>query len=195
MPAAKWKHVYPRIDPLLHDLYVNRAGQGHNGFSVKPLAERLGLPTFVLKHRAVILGLARTKEFPWSEKEIKILERFAHRHPEVIQRKLKCAGFHRSMTGIVLKRKRLRLCKNHGGWSLTQLALAFGEDQHKISLWVNTGLLRAEHCGTKRLPQQGGDRYFIKPAWVKAFIVQNIAEVDLRKADKYFIVDVLTGPS
>ena len=50
------------------------------------------MPHWALKKRARELGLARTKELPWSERELEILARYAWMSDERIRLKLKAAG-------------------------------------------------------------------------------------------------------
>lgn len=85
--------------------------QSHTGSNeVNELAKRFGMPRWRITRWAIQWGLiAKQKKEPdWSEREINILRKNARFHPEVIQRKLKKRGFVRSVTGIVLKRKRER---------------------------------------------------------------------------------------
>jgi hypothetical protein len=68
-----------------------------------------------------VLGLARVKEPEWNAGEIAILERWGHPSDAVIQRKLKAEGFHRSVTAIHLKMKRLHVKQNLDGYSARSL--------------------------------------------------------------------------
>jgi hypothetical protein len=65
------------------------------------------MPHWALKKRARDLGLARTKEQPWSERELEILARYAWMSDERIPLKLKAAGYARTVTEIHLKLKRM----------------------------------------------------------------------------------------
>jgi hypothetical protein len=56
------------------------------------------MPHWALKKRARELGLARTKELPWSERELEILARYAWMSDERIRLKLKAAGYARTVT-------------------------------------------------------------------------------------------------
>jgi len=138
--------------------------------------------------------IAKTRKEPdWGERELKILERSAHLSPERIALRLKRYGFSRSVTGIVLKRKRMRFLRNLHGWSKRQVAACFGVDDHAISRWIRLGYLKAKRRGTKRVEAQGGDHWFIKDKWLRDFIVNNVAEIDFRKVDKFWLVDLLAG--
>jgi hypothetical protein len=200
LKKIKWrsgKTVKHIVTPEMHDAIRQAyAGETGNG-QINDLAARIGLPRWKVTRYAISQGwTARTNKEPdWTAKEIDILERSAHRAPEVIQRYLKRAGFKRSVTGIILKRKRMRLLQNLEGQSAQGLAGCFGIDVHCVMRWINRGQLKAMPRGLHRTPQQGGDIYLIKDRWVRDFVLANLAEVDLRKVDKYWFVDLIANGS
>jgi hypothetical protein len=59
--------------------------------------------------------------------------------------------------------------------------------------WIESGDLKAIRRETARTELQGGDIWFIEKTAVKAFIIQNIGIVDIRKVDKFWFVEMLTG--
>jgi hypothetical protein len=111
--------------------------------------------------------------------------------PERIRLALKMAGFNRSTTGILLKRKRLGMLQNMPGQSATSLAKCFGADAKMITGWIENGWLKAEKRGTHRTEKQGGDMYYILTSDVREFIIDNIGVIDIRKVDKFWFVDML----
>jgi len=161
---------------------------------VRLLADKLKFPRWVISRRARDIGAyePRLKEPVWSEKELKILERNAHHHPETIRRHLKKSGFIRSITGIIIKRKRMRFLKGMDEQSVTKLAMCFGVDVHSVSRWIKEGLLKAQMRGTQRTERQGGDIYYIRDQWIRDFIKENIGLIDIRKVDKFWFVDVMS---
>lgn len=161
--------------------------------AVNELADRLRKPRWAIARRAFEIGATepRIKEPVWSEQELGILELSAHRHTAVIRRHLKKAGYKRSEMGIFLKRKRMRFLQNMNGQSVNSLAGCFGIDAHCVTRWIDKGLLKSSNRGTDRMPQQGGDMYYIKDAWVKEFINQNIGIIDIRKVDKFWLIGIL----
>jgi hypothetical protein len=60
-----------------------------------------------------------------------------------------------------------------------------------VTGWVNKGWLRAARRGTERTPQQGGDEHWIHMRDVRRFVIDNVAAVDFRKVDKFWLVDLL----
>ena len=102
------KYIFSdQVDQLIREIYLS-----HRGAKTRPgirlLAKKVGMPHWALKKRARELGLARTKELPWSEPELEILARYAWMSDERIRLKLKAGGYARTVTGIHLKLKRMR---------------------------------------------------------------------------------------
>ena len=190
---GKWP-ISPEMHKEIKRLYQTRVGMSKD-HPVKAYAEKIGYPRWKITRYAMTQGwVARQKKARgWSEKELRILQQSAHRHPEVIQRHLKRTGFNRTVVAIVQKRKRQRCLKNIGGQSAYQLAQCFGIDSHTITRWIRLGYLKANKRGTERTSKQGGDTYFIRDKWVRDFILEYIAEIDIRKVDKFWFVDLLAG--
>ena len=149
------------------------------------LTKKLAVPRWVVKRRAQALGLARTKEKPWSEKEIAYLE--AHMHYLSLAVLAKKLG--RSITAVSLKAKRLSIRKSGEGYTASSLAQAFGVDDHKIVRWVELGLIRA----SKRNSERPRDMYFIPEREVKSFVRTYPTEIDLKKVDQVWFIDLLIG--
>ena len=183
--------ITPEIHQQIVKVYQNDTGNGQ----VRDLAARLNYPRWKISRYAMQIGLiAKQKKEPdWTEREISILQRGAHLHPEAIQRKLKKDGFQRSVIGIVLKRKRMRFLKNLEGMSSCGLAECLGVDSHFVIRAILAGRLKAEHRGTNRKEIQGGDIWFIKEKDIKDYILKWLPEIDIRKVDKYWFVSLLTG--
>ena len=172
-----------------YHLYVDH----NNRKAIGSCARKLGLPKWLVTRRGGALGLARVKEPAWGADEVALLERWGHLTDAVIQRKLKAAGFHRSINGIHLKLKRLRIRQNLDGYSACSLATAFGVDSHKVTNWIRRKMLRATQRGTDRTEQQGGDTFWITQKAVRDFVLVYPDEVDLRKVEKWWFLDLLTN--
>jgi len=190
---SRRKHVFNhQIDQLIREIYLsNRSARTRPGIPL--LAKKVGIPHWALKKRARELGLARTKELPWSEAELRILARYAWMSDERIRLKLKSAGFARTVTGIHLKLKRMRFKDDGSFYSAYSLAQALGIDPHAVTRWIKSGHLKAKFRGTARGPQQNGDSYLIQEKDVRRFILEHPTEIDLRKVDQIWFIDVLTN--
>ena len=98
---SRRKHIFTdQIDQLIRAVYLNHRDE-KTRFGIRALAKKVGMPHWALKKRAWELGLARTKELPWSGPELTILSRYAWMSDERIRLKLKAAGYSRTVTGIL----------------------------------------------------------------------------------------------
>ena len=187
----------PEMDAEIREVYQKAVYMPgfHKTAPVKRLAQRLKIPRWTVSKRAGQLGVRRIikKEPNWCEQELKILSRQAYKHPEVIQRHLKKAGYYRSVQGIVLKRKRMYLLQGLEFETAHSLADCLGIDGHAVVKYIQKGLLKAKRRGTKRTWRQGGDHYLIKPTNIRKFVIKNVSILDFRKIDKFWLVDLLAG--
>ena len=178
------------IDCVVRDAYT-RQRRGDRS-ALKQAAGRLGWPRWAVVRRGAELGLARTKEKPWSPQEEEVLFACGHLPWSGVQRRLTQAGYQRSCAAIAVKMTRLRVKSNLGGYSAHSLAKAFGVDVHKVLYWIKHGLLAAERRGTERTQFQGGDTWWICDKAVKQFILRAPEEVDLCRVEKFWFLDLLT---
>jgi hypothetical protein len=187
------KYVFSeQLDHLIRAIYLDRPGAKTRP-GIRVLAKRVGIPHWALKKRARELGLARTKEKPWSEPELEILGRYAWMSDERIRLKLKAAGYTRSATGIHLKLRRMKFKHDPGFYSANGLAQALGIDSHAVSRWIRSGHLKAKLRGTARGEKQNGDIYLIREKDVRRFILEHPTEIDLRKVDQLWFLDLITN--
>jgi len=187
----------PHIDEAIRRVYQ---GDGHKG-AVEELARTLGRPRWWIRDRALRLGLQppRFKEPPWTSEEIEIAAELSHRPLSSIQSALKRAGYRRSESAIAVKLKRIGTPMGRNGdpdrYTGTQLARLFGVTLGVVRRWIIRGWLVASRRGTARTAQQGGDEWWIHRRDVVAFIFNNPAAVDLRKAEKFWLLDLLAQPA
>jgi hypothetical protein len=146
---------------------------------------------WAVSRRALQLGVraSHIKEPVWSDAELHILELNAMLSPEVIQRKLRAQGYTRSVAAVNLKRKRLHLRQQQVPCSAHAVAECFGIDRHAVLRWIEKGLLKASKKGTKR----ENDEWHIEDRHIRQFIVENVGIIDIRKVDKVWFVELLTG--
>ena len=181
-----------QIDQRIREIYQNHP-DAKTRPGIRLLAKKVGMPLWALKKRARELGLARTKEQPWSEPELDILARYAWMSDERIRLKLKAAGYARTVTGIHLKLKRMRFKEDVSFYSANGLARALGIDNHAVARWIRAGHLKAKYRGTERTDQQGGDIYLIHEKDIRRFILEHPTDIDLRKVDQLWFLDVITN--
>jgi hypothetical protein len=190
---SRRKYVFTdQIDQLIREIYLN-----HRDAKTRPgtrlLSKKVGMPHWALKKRARELGLARTKELPWSEPELAILSRYAWMSDERIRLKLKAAGYGRTVTGIYLKLKRMRFKHDGSFYSASGLAQALGIDSPAVTRWIKSGHLKAKSRGTARTEQKNGDIYLIHEKDVRRFILEHPTDIDLRRVDQIWFLDLITN--
>lgn len=167
--------------------------------AVKVAARRVGYPPWIVKRRAQLLGLSkpRRKEPPWSAAELEVVERHAARGAEYVRKALADAGHHRTLTAVVIKRKRTGCSgRGHGSYSLGEVAGLLGVDAKTTSRWRSLGLLSARARGTSRTPQQGGDEALVTQENLRAFVLRNAHLIDLRKVppeNHLWFIDLVSG--
>jgi hypothetical protein len=192
-PRGKRKYMFTdQIDQLIRELYLNRPDVKTRP-GIRLLAKKVNIPHWALKRRARDLGLARTKELPWSEPELEILARYAWMSDERLRLKLKAAGHTRTATAIHLKLRRMAFKKDGGFYSANSLAQALGIDPHAVTRWINRGDLKAKPRGTARGQAQNGDIYLIREKDVRRFILAHPIDIDLRKVDQLWFLDLITN--
>jgi len=145
------RHVWtttPFIDDAIRRTYQGNPTKG----AVNELARRLGRPRHWVSQRARQLSLIvpRFKEPPWSPAENRILEENAHRSLSTIQRRLRAAGYTRTETAILTRRKRLHLsAQDPNAHSAYELAGLFGVDGKTVTGWIAKGWLKAKRRGRR----------------------------------------------
>ena len=159
--------------------------------SVANLAERIGRPPWWVSKRARELGLItpRFRDPTWSEAELAIVAATEQFRPEATQRRLRAAGFERTISAVVVRRKRMgiRVPEPVGEYSAAQVAKLLGYEPAIGSRWVRLGLLGAsKDC----------DEHRITDAQLRRFIAEHPLQVDLRKlplGNRPWFIELLTG--
>ncbi len=185
------RYAYPideRIDEQIRMAHQRAPERG----DMQRLADRLGRPRWWVTRRARELGLItpRFAEPAWSAEELAIIERTAGRLPAIARKALAEAGFQRSLTAVVVKRKRLEIpvptpARTH---TAAGLATLLGHDRKTVLRWLSDGKLRAADRGNRNL---------IRERDVRAFLLRHPEQVDLRKLPlmnrEWFIRLLATG--
>ena len=175
---------------------IRRCYQAPTNDGVNKCARSIGRPLWWVSKRAVTLGLVapRFREPAWSEPEDGIVEANSCRALRTIRNALARAGFTRTETAIRTRINRLGASRiDPNGMSSREAGRLMGEDSHKIVLWISEGWLKARRQGTERTEAQGGDLWKIKRGDLYQFIVDNAAQVDLRKVDKFWFIDLMAS--
>jgi len=180
------------LDALIRRTYETKPDKG----AVKALARQTGRPRHWIRARALTLGcvVPRFKAPPWRDAEKAIVLDNAHKRPATIQKLLKRAGFERTEAAIAVMIKRSGAdTQDPDHFTARGLASVMGIDGSVVAAWITKGWLAAKRRGTERTAAQGGDQWWIHRRDVRRFIVDNAAVVDIRKADKFWLIDLLAG--
>jgi hypothetical protein len=111
------KYVFtPEMDQEIQDIYAINIDSKPR---VINFAEKFNMPRWTIYQRALKIGAVQSshQKKKWEKEEIRTLKKYARYEPLTIRKKLSEAGFHSSIEGIVLKRKRMRLLANLDGMS------------------------------------------------------------------------------
>lgn len=191
-PRKSAKYIItPEMHAQIEKVYKRDSGNGQ----VAALAEALRLPRWKVTRYAISQGwIAKQQKEPcWTEAETEQLQKFARYSPARIRIKMKERGYNRSETAIVLKLKRMNMRQNLGGHSARDVARCLGVDDHFVTNAIKGGRLRAIRRGTARTDRQGGDHWWILDQNIKIYILKHLYEIDIRKVDKYWFVDMLAN--
>ena len=179
----------PHIDEQIRFAHQRATKKG----DIERLAKQVGRPVWYVSKRARDLGLTtpRFKEPAWSAEELAIVEATRELTPEGTKRALARAGFKRSGTAVVVKRKRLSIPvpERVGIYSTGQVANLLGYERTTVIRWVRLGLLRAD----KR-----GDDHEITEQQLRQFLIRHPLQVDLRRlplGNRPWFIQVLAGES
>jgi len=158
------------------------------------LSRALRRPAWWITRRAVELGVSTGKaNSDWSREEVQIVEETLELTPRVVSNKLRAAGYSRTPTAIVVKRKRLGLRQYRDTYTARELAELMGiRCQKTVGRWIESGMLKAKRRGSG---YGANDPWEIAPSAVRNLIIDFTAEIDIRKCDKFWLVDLLSGVS
>lgn len=157
---------------------------------VTQLARDFNRPRWWMAARARSLGLQLPRLYgkPWTSEETSILRDGEDCAAQTVQRRLRAAGFKRSLGEINTKRLKLGIPAPKVGYSATELARLLGVSDCTVMRWIRSDLLQAT-----ALP---GGRWRVMPQQVRAFFVAHPLRMDLRAlpaGHQPWLIDVLTG--
>lgn len=158
--------------------------------TITELAERLAVPRWTVKKWGRELGLARQREPRWTSEDEEYLRRNLHRSSlGDIAKKLG-----RTKVSVKLKAKRLGVNKcEQEGYTMRGLCLGLGCDHKQVERWLDKGWIKGRRRHTERTSQQGGDVWYFSDDAIRKFITHHPREVDQRRFDWLWVLDILTG--
>jgi hypothetical protein len=176
------------FDEKIKEFYSNK---NRKPGDLKKFAESIDKPYRHIIKRASLLGLTDTfkKSIKLSPEEIELLERNIHKNISTIRKIFKSNGFHRTESSLSYHKKQYSSGyainrADAGIYSANHLSMFFNVLPDTVQRWIACGYLKATI---------NGKSYNIKSKDIKNFIVNYTQSVDFSKADKYFLVDILTS--
>jgi hypothetical protein len=182
----------PGIDAAIREAYRLR-NQFKNTRALVNAGARVGWSREAMIRRAAELGIAKTREKPWSRTEEDILEQWCSHSAWTIYNRLQEAGFHRTLVGIGTKMKRLKVRRSLDTFSPHQLAHYLGATENRIFAWIKAGWLKAEDRG---FASEKKTYWVIQPADLRKFILHHPDEIVLARIDpamQLWFLDLVSG--
>lgn len=159
--------------------------------TIDELVRRLGVPRWRVRRWAYELGLCRpnSKQPDWTDGDLGYLEAMIGRMSiKAIAKKLG-----RTETAVMVKAKRLGVRKSGDGYTLRALCEGLGCDHHKVQRWIAAGWLRGSRRQSERVEAQGGDMWYFTALAIRQLVRDHPLEVDPRRVDWVWLVDILSG--
>lgn len=185
-PARKSWTVSAEVDDALRVLHQTVPAPDE----VRALADRFGRPLWWMSQRARKLGLVTPRHYEpaWSEEEVAILREAEDMDARSIIKRLRRAGYSRSETSVITKRKRMRMPLPPEGYSARELAELLGVQDTLVLRWISRGLLAATRGAM--------DAWVITDAQLRNFVRSYPLRVEFRRlpvGHQPWFIDVLTG--
>lgn len=195
-PTGRRRYIVsPDLDEKIREGW--RAMDAGRKGAVAELAKQLQVPRWWLTKRMTFLGLTirHKKEPRWTAAEDALIREVPLHQPDKAAKIFREHGFQRSPTAIIVRAKRLALSRRASRQELsaTRAAAILGVDAKYVTGRILTGELPARKRDDRRLAQQGGSSWDIKPADLRRWIIDNIDVVDLRKVDKVPFIALISG--
>lgn len=187
--------VYPPgFDDALRKFYEQ--GNGIKKGECNAFADAQGVPRWWATKRAIKLGLVipHKKEPPWTAAEDALLKRAPVHDLDKAAKFFREHGFSRSPTAINVRCKRKDVSRRAARPTLSATAAGriLGVDIKGVTAEILRGDLKASKRADNRLPQQGGSAWDINRSDLRAYIVEHLERIDLRKVEKFEFVAILT---
>lgn len=174
---------------LIRAVYGNPE-YGNVGESIDYLMERIPVPRRTIKGWGRKMGLARIRDDHWTPEDLAYLEEY-YQKPSGKRAGIKdiAQRLGRTESAVRLKAKRMKFRRIQGDtYTICALADALGCDFHKVERWIANGWLNAPLDKSRENGQHA-----ISPSEIRRFIITYPSEIDHRRADWLWLLDILVG--
>lgn len=154
--------------------------------TIDELVRRLNVPRWTVRKWAGELGLTRKREPRWTPEDEVYLERNLH------CKSLAALAVYlgRTKVSVRLKAKRLGINKCYQeGYTMRGLCQGLGCDHKQVERWLERGWLKGRRRQTERT--HAPDVWYFSDDAIRKFIIAHPQEVDPRRFDWLWVVDVL----
>ena len=181
------------VDALIRKFYARPVKKN----TLRPFAASINRPHWYVKRRAEQLGVIvpRIREPGWSPREIEFLEEWAGLTPTTIRKKLSKQGYKRTVTAIILKRKRLGMSARDerelsGLYTAAGVGRMLGTHTTTVLRWIRMSQLTA-----KRRRDDGAEHteWDVTRDSLRRFLATYPQSVDLRMVDRDLFMDLAFG--
>lgn len=180
------REKYPTT-PAVDD-YIRQHYDPAQRRKAEEIAQAIGWPSWKVRKRASILGLARIRPTDWTvEEETFLLENVGTRTIHWIAKRL--PG--RTLTGVAVKIKHMRISRRvSDGYNASSLAECFGVNPSTVLRWIRSGKLHARRLETMNDENQP---WHITDEAVVKFLRTYPREFPLHKVDQVWFMDLVLG--
>jgi hypothetical protein len=194
------KLVTPEIHEKLEYIYqfqnIKKAERPTDAPTVRQYADSLGLGRHTLCQYAAKQGWVEPKEPVWSRVELKLLDKYAHLSPVIIQKHFVAAGFKRTVTSVRLMRIRRNSHKGAPYYSASAASKLLGVDSYHFDRYLLLKFpdeLKFEMKGDAKRGGQNGDTKLFHVDTLREFFCNHPEEIDLAKVDKIWFLWLITN--
>ncbi|MEK6323594.1 MAG: helix-turn-helix domain-containing protein [Acidobacteriota bacterium] len=190
MPKQKW-FFNERIDDEIRRIYLN-GSRGRGRETLAGYAKRIQYPYSIVQLRAGKLEISSpySARPVWSMKEDEILRRGAQHSYQTIWRRLRAAGFNRSLIAVRRKVTNAGSKQHSDMMSGSETAQCFGVSDATVYRWIKKGLLKARLKDNAAIPSPQC-HFLVHDNAIRDFVQRHPMEFDLRRVDQLWFLNLI----
>lgn len=153
---------------------------------IDELQRRLGVPRGIVQKWAFELGVTRHMERGWTPEQVEYLRQHFRKDKAVDIAK----HLGHTVSSVRYKANRLGLSQTRDDcYTLTALCEGLGRSHKQAKRWADQGWIKGE----RRANSTSNDPWTFTAKNIHDFIIAHPEEIDLRRVDKFWFIDILAG--